>query len=185
MEISLALEIARNIREIAVIKDERRSKRWIFPVFAAGRLKSESQVCHSSRKTVKWIQLSCDLARFQIDRTLFDPSNDLEPLLRVSFFRRWMHVCPSMRTCDRWKVGRSCTFRERCPPPLSSARVLFYAARQVLLATPRQRMLLRSYNDDVSFEQTILLIDFAIKKIDKILINFKRDKYLLERSNEL
>lgn len=42
MEISLALEIARNIREIAVIKDERRSKRWIFPVFAAGRLKSES-----------------------------------------------------------------------------------------------------------------------------------------------
>lgn len=46
-------------------------------------------------------------------------------------------------------------------------------------------MLLRSYNDDVSFEQTILLIDFAIKKIDKILINFKRDKYLLERSNEL
>lgn len=182
MEISLALEIARNIREIAVIKDERRSKRWIFPVFAAGRLKSESASMSLQSNQSENSEMNTTFLR---SSPVPDRSNDLEPLLRVSFFRRWMHVCPSMRTCDRWKVGRSCTFRERCPPPLSSARVLFYAARQVLLATPRQRMLLRSYNDDVSFEQTILLIDFAIKKIDKILINFKRDKYLLERSNEL
>lgn len=99
-----ALEIARNIREIAVIKDERRSKRWIFPVFAPGtcstgvRVNRKYVTRRTSRKIVKCTTF---LRSSPVpDRTLF---NRTIPRSRVDppFFSTRIHVCPSMRTCDR------------------------------------------------------------------------------------
>lgn len=102
----LALEIARNIREIAVIKDGRRSKRWIFPVFAPGtcstgvRVNRKYVTRRTSRKIVKCTTFLRS-SPIQIERFLIGRSpDDLELLLRVVFSTR-MHVCPSMRTCDR------------------------------------------------------------------------------------
>lgn len=147
----LALEIARNIREIAVIKDGRRSKRWIFPVFAPGTCSTGIRVNRKyvTRRTSRKIVKCTTFLRSSPapDRTLFN-----RPIPRRS------RVAPPCRFFDEdaclsidahvrsLKSGSFLYVRERCPP-LSSARVLFYAARQVLLAAPRQRILLRSYND--------------------------------------
>lgn len=122
-----------------------------FPCFRSrhvfDRRKSESQVCHSSNQSENSEMYTFLRSSPAPDRTLFN-----RPIPRRS------RVAPPCRFFDEdaclsidahvrsLKSGSFLYVRERCPP-LSSARVLFYAARQVLLAAPRQRILLRSYND--------------------------------------